>query len=149
MKKTLLNIAFVIAFLGLLDAGYLTYLKLFSLPIPCTITHGCETVIRSSYSVVLGVPLAIWGLIFYIGMLVLSVLYVYKESGTIRKLFHAGTIVGALASSYFIYLQAAVIQAWCQYCLVSAFLSYTLGVLSIWIACINKKEKAAQSIAQL
>lgn len=132
-EKTLFNIATIFAFLGLADASYLTYLKVFSLPIPCSLADGCETVIRSSYSVVFGVPLAVWGLVFYGVMLLISIVAIYKPTRLVRKLFSAGVTVGLLCSAYFFYLQAFVIRAWCQYCLFSIFTSTCLFIIGAYI----------------
>lgn len=132
-EKTLFNIAAIFAFLGLADSSYLTYLKVFKLPIPCSLADGCETVIRSSYSVVFGVPLAVWGIVFYGAMLLLSIVAIYNSAKLARKLFFIGATVGLLCSAYFVYLQGVVIGAWCQYCLFSVFTSSMLFLTGTYI----------------
>jgi uncharacterized membrane protein len=58
---------------GLVDATYLTITHYTKALVPCSVTHGCETVLRSSYAEVLGVPIAAFGIVFYLVVLVVSV----------------------------------------------------------------------------
>jgi hypothetical protein len=50
-------------------AGYLTYVHYAGLQPICGISHGCETVQTSRYANLAGVPVALLGLIVYIGLL--------------------------------------------------------------------------------
>ena len=57
-----------LAFVGMIDTLYLS-LSRRSGPIPCHITSGCEDVVTSVYSQVAGIPLAWFGLAFYLTVL--------------------------------------------------------------------------------
>jgi len=116
---------FVIALLGFADAAYLTVEHYRNIIPPCT-TSGCETVLTSQYSVVLGLPVSILGAFFYLAMLIGAAIYLEAKlvSGEVRpthlailKWTFLGTVFGLLASIWFFYLQAFIIHAFCQYCL--------------------------------
>lgn len=112
-------LTFSVGTLGLLDSLYLSYSRLFGGEVACVITHGCATVAESEYSVFLGVPLAYIGVAYYITVLALTYLKRWDELLAI-------TLVGALMSLYFIYVQAFIIGAYCIYCLTSAGISFVL-----------------------
>ena len=107
----------VLAVLGFLISAYLTWTHFAGLVPVCTGNgHGCETVQSSRYSQVLGIPVALLGLIAY-GGLVFSVV-LWKEIGI--YLGFLISLVGTLFSSYLTYLEIFVIGALCQWCLASA-----------------------------
>ena len=56
--------ALVLAGIGI--AGYLTYVHYAGLQPICGISHGCETVQTSSYASLLGIPVALLGLVSYL-----------------------------------------------------------------------------------
>jgi uncharacterized membrane protein len=107
----------VLAVLGFLISAYLTWTHFVGLAPVCTGNgHGCETVQSSSYAQVLGVPVALLGLIAYSG-LIFSVA-VWREIGIYLGLLIS--LVGTLFSAYLTYLEIFVIGALCQWCLASA-----------------------------
>ena len=63
----------VLAIAGIATAGYLTYARYAHVELICS-TGGCETVQRSRYSVVAGVPVAVLGLIGYVVLLATAAL---------------------------------------------------------------------------
>lgn len=128
LPKPTLYLVALSAFLGFVDAAYLTANHYLALPLPCSLTDGCDTVLRSPYSMIGPVPLAGLGAAYYILALFLAV-YLYTSEGRDPRparaiCFLSG--VGVLASIYFIYLQTSVIGAICQYCLGSALTSTIL-----------------------
>ena len=72
-KKIFIFAIMTVAFLGILDTGYLAYEHFSGVVPPCTI-NGCERVLTSEYAVIFGVPLGLWGLAFYSSVLTLAVL---------------------------------------------------------------------------
>ena len=129
---TRLQLIFVVAGIGI--AGYLTYVKLFAIEPYCAGVGNCEAVQTSPYAELLGVPVAIWGLLTY---LVLLALVLVKRTDW-RGLGHpAGmatflvTMVGVIFSAYLTYLELAVIHAICPWCVASAVVMTVLFVLSI------------------
>lgn len=127
-----LQLILVIAGIGI--AGYLTYVKLFAIEPYCAGVGNCEAVQTSPYAELLGVPVAIWGLLTYLALLAL----VLVKRSDWRDLGHpAGmaiflvTLVGVIFSAYLTYLEVAVIHAICPWCVASAVVMVALFILSI------------------
>lgn len=124
----------VLALVGLLVASYLTLYKLGYLgAIQCSI-GGCETVQSSRFAYFLGLPVAAWGIGAYLAILALALLGVQPRFAGARwpalALFLLSG-VGVVFSAYLTYLEAFVIHAWCQWCVVSAILITLIFLLSI------------------
>lgn len=130
IPRWLLVIFAITALVGFVDASYLTAEHFRGVVPPCT-TSGCEEVLTSSYAVIFGIPLAVLGMIYY-GILIM-LLIAYWDTGSARFLRIAAyaTIGGIAASVYFMYLQAWVLNAYCQYCLLSAGTSTLLALLGL------------------
>jgi uncharacterized membrane protein len=111
------TVLLVLAVLGALISAYLTWTHFAGLTPVCTGSgEGCETVQSSRYASVLGVPVALLGLIAYGGLIFSTVLW--RETGT--YLGFLISLVGTLFSAYLTYLEIFVIGALCQWCLASA-----------------------------
>ena len=128
MKRTLQFIASAVALIGVADAMYLTVHHYTATEVPCGLTGGCEMVLTSSYAEIYGIPLGVFGAIAYFTAFALAILAAY-ENQVSWKLFGALATTMAGFSAYLIYVQAYYINAFCQYCLLSALTSTTLFVL--------------------
>lgn len=136
MKKFLRFIPYVFLFLsaaGFLDATYLSVLHYYGISAQCLLVEGCDQVLSSPYASFGAVPLALWGVLYYAAVFVVSLLYL--ESRRTRYLFVAayGTAIGFFASQVLLYLQIFVIKALCFYCLVSALIATLLFLLGIFV----------------
>jgi len=106
-----------LAVLGALISAYLTWTHFAGLTPVCTGSgEGCETVQSSRYASVLGIPVALLGLIAYGGLIFSTALW--RETGI--YLGFLISLVGTLFSAYLTYLEIFVIGALCQWCLASA-----------------------------
>src|ERR1700752_720891 len=118
--------AFVSLF-GLADAIYRAIEHIIGQSFRCTIIAGCSEVLRSPYAVDAGVPLAMIGAAAYFSVFSLATLAVfgYRIAGPLLAI-----LVGAMlmVSLWLIYLQAFVIHAFCQFCLISAAITFILAV---------------------
>jgi uncharacterized membrane protein len=115
-----------LALVGLAVAGYLTALKLGgNQAFLCRDGSGCDIVQASRYSLLAGVPTALWGAAVYAAIFVLSVL-----PGTVRRWQMAFMLAAAAVafSIYLTYLSIFVIGATCPYCLASGAISLLLLV---------------------
>ena len=125
---SLLAAAAVLSLLGLTDALYLTVQRLSGHSVPCSVTGGCEEVLTSSYAVVAGVPLAALGAAAYFSAFSLSILAAFGYRNAAKLLLPlVATMV--LVSVWLFYLQAFVIRAFCQFCLLSAGITIALGIV--------------------
>jgi uncharacterized membrane protein len=107
----------VLAAAGLLISAYLTWVHFAQVaPVCVGGSGGCETVQSSRYATVLGVPVAVLGIIGYAGLLFSAVLR--GELGVYLGFLFA--LVGTLFSAYLTYLEVFVIHAICQWCVASA-----------------------------
>jgi uncharacterized membrane protein/glutaredoxin len=133
-----------IAGLGALITGYLTIEKLSGRTAACVAeagAKGCNDVLSSPWATVFGQPLALFGLLAYISMLVLALAPLLWKAGenNSRKQLENWTwwllLVGAIAmsvfSGYLMYVLAFQIQALCFYCIGSALFSLSMLVLTI------------------
>ncbi len=89
-------------------------------------TFDCDAVNRSTYSEVIGIPVALVGLLAYLVMLGLAVFQREKPETPALLLFLGAS--GLVVSLYLTYVEAAVLQTWCILCLAS-LLSITLITL--------------------
>jgi uncharacterized membrane protein len=124
----------LLSLVGLMIAGYLTMYKLGYLGvIQCTI-GGCEKVQTSRFADFLGLPVSLWGMGAYVTLLVLAMLGLQprfmRERWVALGLFGVSA-VGVAFSGYLTYLEAFVIHAWCQWCVISAILVTIIFLLSI------------------
>lgn len=89
----------------------------------------CEAVLTSSYSKMLGLPLTVWGLVYYSTIFWLAL--GSRISREARSTLAALTGLGVVCSLWFTYLQAFVIRAWCPFCLVSALITLLAFVIAL------------------
>jgi uncharacterized membrane protein len=121
--------ALVLALAGIGVAAYLTYVHYAGLqPFCAGGSHGCERVQSSSYASVGGIPVALLGLVGYVGIAVALV-----APGERARLAAAALAVSGFGfSAYLTYLELFVIDAICQWCVASAVLLTLLCVLTVW-----------------
>jgi len=120
----------LLSLVGLGDALYLTVEHMTGQTVRCTIVAGCSEVLSSSYAVVAGIPLAAVGAAAYFSVFSLAILAIfgYRLAG---KLLVPLTGLMVLISLWLIYLQAFVIRAFCQFCLLSAAITIVLFVIAL------------------
>lgn len=121
-------LAAIVALIGLADAVYLTVHHYTAEPVPCSIVAGCETVLTSSYAEIGGIPLAAFGAAAYFIAFSLALLTAFGNRA-MWTLFGVQAVLMSLITVWLLYLQAFVIGAFCQFCLVSAATSFTLLAL--------------------
>jgi uncharacterized membrane protein len=115
--------------LGLGVASYLTYVHYSGIQPVCTAGGSCAKVQTSTYSELVGVPVALIGLIGYV-VIVASLLA--PENETTRFATVAFTGVGFGFSAYLTYRELFSIHAICEWCVSSAVIMTVLVCLAIW-----------------
>lgn len=124
--------AAVVSLVGLGDAIYLAVEHVAGRSVQCTLVSGCSEVLSSQYASVRGIPLALIGAAAYFTVFSLATLaaFGYKSAG---KLLAPQVGLMLLTSLWLIYLQAFVIKAFCQFCLLSALVTFILAGLVVAI----------------
>ena len=125
----------LLALLGLLIAIYLTLYKTGVIAeLACT-SGSCETVQMSRWATFLGLPVAAWGIVFYVALLGVALSGLQgslADSRAVSVVLVAVTGWGVLFSAWLTYLELFVIHAICQWCVVSAIL-VTIAFLIAWL----------------
>jgi uncharacterized membrane protein len=119
----------VLSLIGVGIAGYLTWVHYAGLEVVCLAGGGgCEKVQSSDYAELAGVPVALLGLLGYIGILG-STLFLPDEAGRMAAAFLA--LVGFGFSMYLTWAELFRIHAICQWCVASAIIMTALMVLTL------------------
>lgn len=127
-----LQLLLLVAGIGI--ASYLTYVKLFDVKPYCAGVGNCEAVQSSPYAELFGVPVAIWGLLSYLGLLALFLVKRLDWQGLghlARQVTFLATLVGVMYSAYLTYLELFVIYEICPWCVASAIVMTALFALAI------------------
>ena len=122
--------AVVFALAGLADAVYLTVHHFTNEKVPCSLITGCEQVLSSEYAEIFGIPTAAFGAVAYFLAFCFALLAAF---GNRKMWFFYGllTIVMFLFTCYLVYLQGIVIEAFCQFCLLSALTTTVLFIIAL------------------
>lgn len=130
-KKIFINTFSLVGGIALVDTLYLVGGHYFGKAVTCSIFNGCDKVLNSSWSAILGVPISYIGAIYYAALLGLIVVYSFNENDNILKLIIGLTGAGFLFSFFLVYVQIFIIRALCLYCLISATSSAALFILAL------------------
>lgn len=140
VSKFLVSIIILLALVGFADSTFLFAKRMVGAPIPCVLGFtGCDEVDKSPYSLLFGIPLSAYGILFYLAIGALALLYADTKKVFFAKLLLATTTIGFFMSAYFLFVQGFLIKAFCIYCVVSAIVSTALFTLGIALYCRIKK----------
>jgi uncharacterized membrane protein len=115
-----------VAILGLGIAAYLTIVHYAGGEPVCAIAHGCATVQKSRYAELAGVPVAVLGLLGYVGIVV--ALARDGEEGRTAAAFLS--LAGLGFSAWLTYVEVEKLDAICIWCVGSAICMALLAGLS-------------------
>lgn len=142
-----LNWAFmIVSFSGFMDALYLSIQHFRGLPIICTILEGCNKVASSIYAEILNIPVAYMGVAYYFLIFLMALWFLASKNRNTFHLMSGFTIVGFLASIWFVYLQVFIIKAICFYCMISALTSTLLFILGSYYLISHYKKGRGSSV---
>jgi uncharacterized membrane protein len=120
--------------IGLAIAGYLSAVALRGDLPACGPLKGCEEVALSEYARVGGIPVAVFGVVLSISLLLLAIAWTRSARTELLAAHYGLSLLGVVFEVYFTYLELFVIGAVCVWCA-----SYGLSLvarfavaLSIW-----------------
>lgn len=122
-------LAALVSLVGLCDAIYLTVEHLSGRSAQCLVTTGCSKVLSSPYASPGGIPLAVIGAAAYFIVFSLATLAAFGYAHAGRFLTYIIALM-FLATLLLLYLQAFVIREFCDYCLLSAIVTFTLAIIT-------------------
>ena len=124
-----------LALAGIFISLYLTLYKLGYIgELSCSI-GSCETVNTSKWSTFLHLPVAAWGLLFYVDVFAVALVGTMprlENEPAISLLLTAQAAVGVLFSGWLTYLELGVIHAICIWCVTSAVIVTLIFVTSVF-----------------
>lgn len=127
--------AFAVSLVGLGTSIFLAYEYLWAGEVACPVGGaGCDVVRLSQYSSVLGIPVPLMGIGFYLTLAVLEIIRSERPGAQhmIDRTMLAMAGAGMAFSAYLTALEAFVIGAYCFWCLVSAACTLALALLYGW-----------------
>jgi uncharacterized membrane protein len=132
--------AAVLAAAGIAVSGYLLWVREAGATLICS-TGGCETVQTSPYADVLGIPVALVGLVGYLLLLATAV----GAGETARSAHAVLALAAAVFSTYLLYVQLDLIGAVCDWCLVSDGIVSGIAVLALLRVKVAQESSAVSS----
>ncbi len=139
LDRRLYRTALVLTLLGVAVASYLTYVHYAGIEPVCS-TGGCEVVQTSEWADVYGVPVALLGLVGYLGILA-SLLALRGDAQ--RFVSAALSLIGFIYSGYLTYQELFTIKAICQWCVASAVLMTLLAIITLWRLLASSPQEVA------
>ena len=133
MEKRLSQLAIVLTVIGLLVSVYMTIYKITSNDSMCIGSQDCSVVNASRYSEINGIPVAVLGVVGYAA--ILAVLLFEQKFGFLQQngtlVFFGLSLTGFLFTLYLIYVEVALIRAYCPFCIASQSAMTLIFILSV------------------
>jgi uncharacterized membrane protein len=118
--------AIAVALAGLGIATYLTVVHYTGGEPVCAVAHGCATVQASDYAKLAGVPVALLGVLGYLGLLVA----LSRDGEGWRTAAAFLSLAGLAFSGWLTYVEVGILNAICIWCVGSAVCMALLSVLT-------------------
>ena len=137
MEKRLSQLTIILTVIGLLVSIYMTIYKITSNDSMCIGSGDCKTVNASRYSEVniagSRIPVAVLGVVGYAA--ILSVLLLERRLNFLQQngplVFFGLSLMGFLFTLYLIYVEVALIRAYCPFCIASQSAMTLIFLLSV------------------
>lgn len=137
MEKRLSQLAIALTVIGLLVALYMTVYAITSNDNMCIGSQDCSVVNASKYSKIdiagLEIPVAVLGVAGY--ALILAILLLEQRIGFLQQngtlVFFGLALIGFLFTLYLIYVEIALIRAYCPFCIASQIAMTVIFILSV------------------
>lgn len=126
---------FILAVCGFLVARHIyKHKRKNAAPLVCPIRFDCATVVNSDYSRLFGIPLEIYGMLYYALVTVGYMLLVFTPEAIPEDLITVLIIASSFAflfSLYLIGVQIFVLKKGCSWCIVSAVICLCIFLLTL------------------
>ena len=137
MEKRLSQLAIALTVIGLLVAIYMTIYAITSNDRMCIGSQDCSVVNASKYSKIniagIQIPVAVLGVAGYAS--ILAVLLLERRIGLLQQngslVFFGLSLMGFLFTLYLIYVEVALIRAFCPFCITSQGAMTLIFILSV------------------
>jgi len=133
MDKRLSQLTMALIVVGLLVSVYMTIFKITSNESMCIGSKDCAVVNASRYSEVNNVPVAVIGMGGYGALL--AILWLGKRPGFFKQngslIFFGVSLVGFLFTAYLVFVEIALIKAFCPFCIASQVSMTLIFILSV------------------
>lgn len=134
MDKWLYRTSMILVVIGLLVSIYMTIYKVTSNDALCLGSGDCSAVNASRYSEVYGIPVATVGIAGYLAIL-LTHWYEQRDKFFEKNgpmLIFGLALTGFLFTLYLIYVEFAILKAYCPFCLASQSAMTIIFIISIF-----------------
>jgi uncharacterized membrane protein len=137
MEKRLSQLAITLTVIGLLVSVYMTIYKITSNDSMCIGSGDCKTVNASRYAEIniasVRIPVAVLGVVGYAA--ILAVLLFERKIGFLQQngslVFFGISLMGFLFTLYLVYVEIALIKAFCPFCIASQTAMTLIFILSV------------------
>ena len=123
------RVSLVLLLAAIADSVYLTWAHFQPQALVCGLNGGCHTVQSSDYAMLGPVPVAVLGLVTYVGLMGLWLLRAIRPAHAAAvTVAMVGALTGAVAYfGYLTWVELTVLNAICQWCVLASLL--TIGLL--------------------
>jgi uncharacterized membrane protein len=118
---------------GLAIAAYLSVVELQGLVPYCGQLKGCEQVALSEYARIGGVPVAVFGVVLSISLLILAIAWTRTDSIQLLAAHYGLSLLGVVFEVYFTYLELFVIGAICIWCATYGLSLVARFGVALWV----------------
>jgi uncharacterized membrane protein len=128
-------VIFALGLAGYLIARHIHNKKTAKQPVVCPLRMRCHAVIHSKYSRFMGVPLEVFGMIYYLlvtlsyGVLLFSMAVIPFTFFSILVLFSLGAFI---FSVYLVIVQIFILKEGCFWCFLSAIISILIFAITAY-----------------
>jgi uncharacterized membrane protein len=133
-NEILIKIAIVVlGVCGFLVAKHIRSHKTQNTPLVCMVGFDCHTVVHSDYAKFLGVPVEIFGMLYYAFIALTYLVSIFLPSIMPNMLVGFMIVISKLAfifSLYLIGVQIFILKKGCSWCIVSAVICLCIFVLT-------------------
>jgi uncharacterized membrane protein len=138
-RSILHTLSLILVVIGLIVSGYISYTKLTDTELVCADDGAisCSVVQNSAYAKFAGIEIAYLGFLTYVGLggllLLENRISLLRDYG--KSLVFGITLFAFLYAIWLVYVQAAVLAAFCAWCLaheVTITLLFVVSALRLW-----------------